>query len=162
MSYIIRWTAGSRSCSEKGIQDTMSSELSYVRQDVRAMSEYAPGEQVIGCIKLNTNECAWGPSPKVLQAISEIDEDKLRLYPNPTSLPVREAASEVFRVDQDQILVGNGSDDCLTVIMRTFLQPDDLVACPWPTYSLYDTLASIQGVRISHVDWLAKVLRMSE
>lgn len=50
--------------------------------------------------------------------------------------------------------MGNGSDDCLTVVMRSFLGPGDVVACPWPTYSLYDTLATIQGVEIRHVDWL--------
>jgi len=37
--------------------------------------------------------------------------------------------------------------------MRSFLGPGDVVACPWPTYSLYDTLATIQGVEIRHSDW---------
>jgi len=42
------------------------------------------------------------------------------------------------------------------VIMRSFLGPGDVVACPWPTYSLYDTLATIQGVEIRHSDWAAQ------
>ena len=42
------------------------SATSYLRPDVVAMKAYTPGEQVNECIKLNTNECAWGPAPGVL------------------------------------------------------------------------------------------------
>ena len=131
------------------------SATSYLRPDVVAMKAYTPGEQVNECIKLNTNECAWGPSPKVLEALAGATGNSLRLYPSPLGDKLRQAAAEVYGVDAAQVLVGNGSDDCLTVIMRSFLQPGDKVACPWPTYSLYDTLASIQGVEIQHHDWLA-------
>ena len=130
--------------------------VGFVREDVQKMKAYAPGEQLKGCIKLNTNECAWGPAPAVLKAVCSVTEDQLRLYPSPLCDKVRQAASEVFGVQPAQVLVGNGSDDCLTVIMRTFSQPGDSVACAWPTYSLYDTLASIQGVGIQHVDWSAQ------
>ena len=130
--------------------------VGFVREDVQKMKAYAPGEQLKGCIKLNTNECAWGPAPAVLKAVCSVTEDQLRLYPSPLCDKVRQAASEVFGVQPAQVLVGNGSDDCLTIIMRTFSQPGDSVACAWPTYSLYDTLASIQGVGIQHVDWSAQ------
>ena len=46
------------------------------------------------------------------------------------------------------MLAGNGSDDCLTVLFRGFLDPGERVACPWPTYGLYETLASIQGAEL--------------
>ena len=109
------------------------------------------------CIKLNTNECAWGPSPAVLKALAALTEDQLRLYPSPMCDKVRAAAADVFGVSADQVMVGNGSDDCLTIVMRSFVLPGDSVTCPWPTYSLYDTLSTIQGVSITHVDWLAEV-----
>ena len=126
----------------------------YLRKDVVKMAAYTPGEQINNATKLNTNECAWGPAPGVLKALAKCPVDALRLYPSPLANKVREAASEVFEIDADQVLVGNGSDDCLTIVMRSFLSKGDLVACPWPTYSLYDTLATIQGVEITHVDWL--------
>ena len=40
-----------------------------------------------------------------------------------------------------EVLAGNGSDDCLTILYRTFLDPNDTVAFPWPSYGLYQTLA---------------------
>ena len=129
---------------------------SYLRPDVIKMKAYTPGEQINDATKLNTNECAWGPAPGVLKALANLSVDALRLYPSPLSDKVRAAASDVFQIDADCVLVGNGSDDCLTVVMRSFLGPGDVVACPWPTYSLYDTLATIQGVQIKHADWVTE------
>ena len=57
--------------------------------------------------KLNTNECAWGPAPGVLKALAKTPVDALRLYPSPLADKVRKAASEVFEIDADQVLVGN-------------------------------------------------------
>ena len=51
----------------------------------------------------------------------------------------------------EQILAGNGSDDCLTMLYRAFLDAGERVACPWPTYGLYDTLASMQGAELVRV-----------
>ncbi|MBA3937263.1 MAG: histidinol-phosphate transaminase [Planctomycetes bacterium] len=127
--------------------------LRQLRPDIIAMAPYTPGEQVRDCTKLNTNECAWGPSPAVLAALRACGDDSLRLYPDPVSLKLRQAAAERYGVRAEQVLAGNGSDDCLTIIYRAFLAPGDRVACPWPTYGLYDTLAALQGVEIVHVDY---------
>lgn len=119
------------------------------------MAAYTPGEQVRDCIKLNTNECAAGPSPAVWEVLAKLPKgaDSLRLYPDPTVTGLREAAASLYGVNADQVLAGNGSDDCLTILYRAFLAAGDRVACPWPTYGLYDTLASLQGVEIAHVDY---------
>lgn len=118
------------------------------------MSAYTPGEQVRDCIKLNTNECAYGPSPAVLAVLQATGEDALRLYPDPVSRRLRDLCAEHYQVDHDEVIAGNGSDDCLTMIYRAFLGSGDRVATPWPTYGLYDTLASLQGVAIDHLDYL--------
>ena len=119
------------------------------------MAGYTPGEQVRDCLKLNTNECAWGPAPAVLDALGalQLHGDSLRLYPDPVARGLCEAAAEVYQVNADQVLAGNGSDDCLTIIYRAFLGAGARVACPWPTYGLYDTLAALQGIEIVHVDY---------
>ena len=69
------------------------SATSYLRPDVVAMKAYTPGEQVNECIKLNTNECAWGPSPKVLEALAGATGNSLRLYPSPLGDKLRQAAA---------------------------------------------------------------------
>jgi histidinol-phosphate aminotransferase len=128
--------------------------LRHLRPAVVAMSGYAPGEQVNDCIKLNTNECPWGPSPTVLEVLRLVGEDALRLYPDPLSRKLREACAERYQVTVDEVLAGNGSDDCLTMVYRAFLAPGERVATPWPTYGLYDTLASLQGAACEHCDYL--------
>jgi histidinol-phosphate aminotransferase len=127
--------------------------LRFLRPDIAAMRGYTPGEQVADCIKLNTNECAWPPSPRVFAALQGIGEAQLRKYPDPRARRLREVAAATYGVRTDQVLAGNGSDDCLTIIYRSLLGPGDRAACPWPTYGLYDDLAAIQGVAIEHVDW---------
>jgi histidinol-phosphate aminotransferase len=122
--------------------------LELLRAAIRAMPGYTPGEQVADLVKLNTNEGAFPPSPRVLAALAAIRDENLRLYPDPTSAPLRAAAAQRFGVAPEQVLAGNGSDDCLTILFRGFLEAGERVACPWPTYGLYDTLASIQGAEL--------------
>ncbi len=125
----------------------------HLRKDVVAMAPYTPGEQAGQALKLNTNECPWPASPAVLAALTAITVDQLRRYPDPVSVDLRRAAASAYNVAPEQVLAGNGSDDCLTVIYRAFLAPGERVACPWPTYGLYDTLAALQGAELVHVDY---------
>ena len=121
------------------------------------MTGYLPGEQPRGdsIIKLNTNENPYPPSPRVLAALREATNGSLRLYPQPLSETLRSAAAEVYGVRPENIIAGNGSDEILTMLLRSFVGPGDRVAFPVPTYSLYDTLIEIQnGVRAA-VDYPA-------
>jgi histidinol-phosphate aminotransferase len=127
--------------------------LRLIRADVRAMAGYTPGEQIAGALKLNTNECAFPPSPRVMETLARIADDSLRLYPDPVARRLRETAAALYGVGADQVLAGNGSDDCLTILYRAFLQPGDRVTCPSPTYGLYDTLATLQGGRLHTVPY---------
>ncbi len=95
-----------------------------VRPNIAAMHGYVPGEQPQSrsILKLNTNENPYGPSPKVLEAIRGAADDALRLYPEPTSRPLREKAAEVYGLPAERILAGNGSDDLLTILVRAFVR----------------------------------------
>ncbi len=129
-----------------------------VRPTIRAMKGYTPGEQPRDgrpIVKLNTNENPYPPPPVVLEAIAAAVSARLRLYPEPSARPVREAAARAYGVDADGVLVGNGSDDLLTIVMRTFLDPGQCAAAPDPTYSLYQTLAELQGASFVNVPWPA-------
>ena len=129
------------------------SAVDLLRPAVRAMPGYTPGEQISDLVKLNTNEGAFPPSPRVMATVAAIADETLRLYPDPVSLRLRAAAATRFGVGVDQILAGNGSDDCLTILYRGFLDAGDKIACPWPTYGLYDTLATLQGAELVRVSF---------
>ncbi|MEO5363877.1 MAG: histidinol-phosphate transaminase [Magnetococcus sp. DMHC-8] len=131
----------------------------WVRPEILEMAGYVPGEQPDAdrpFIKLNTNENPFPPPASVLDAwISSLDFKRLRLYPEPSARPVREAAAAAYGVDATQVVVGNGSDDLLTILLRTFVAPGEWVAVPEPTYSLYHSLTQLQGGRFAGVPWEA-------
>jgi histidinol-phosphate aminotransferase len=120
------------------------------------LEAYTPGEQPDGdgWVKLNTNENPYPPSPLVAEALRrEIGHDgaSLRLYPNPTSKPLREALAKFHGVSTDWILAGNGSDDILNLLMRVFAGPDRPVGMTTPSYSLYPVLAALQNAPLIEV-----------
>jgi histidinol-phosphate aminotransferase len=127
--------------------------MSYFRPNIDAMEGYTPGEQPEGdeFIKLNTNENPYPPSMKVYDAIREEVNVNLRKYPDPVSQGVREKAAEVYGLAANQTIVGNGSDDLLTMICRAFVSEGELIVQPYPTYSLYETLAQIQNAEFRSV-----------
>jgi histidinol-phosphate aminotransferase len=135
-----------------------------IRESVRQMKGYTPGEQLNDpdIIKLNTNENPYPPGPRVFEAIrAALTGDKLRKYPQPLGDDFRKAAGGVLGVDPDSILIGNGSDDILTILTRAFVPEGGLIVSPTPSYLLYRTLAEIQGARFEAVrfgeNWQADV-----
>jgi len=128
--------------------------MSLFRQEIDKLTAYMPGEQPppgTKVIKLNTNENPYPPSPKAIDVLRGLDEQSLRLYPKPYADDVREAVSDVLNVPAEWVLVGNGSDDLLTMIMRSALWSGKRVAYPSPTYVLYRTLAEIQQADVLEV-----------
>ncbi len=119
------------------------------------MTGYVPGEQPQGgkLIKLNTNENPYPCSPKVKAAIGRAVQAGLQKYPDPAATAFRFRASELLGVDPDWILCGNGSDDLLTIVTRALVDSGDHVRFAQPSYTLYHTLAEIQGAKCHVVDY---------
>ena len=118
----------------------------YFRKNIAALAGYVPGEQPRDnkIIKLNTNENPYPPSPQVIAALRKASNRSFRLYPEPLAESLRAVAANVYGVRPENILAGNGSDEILSIIMRSFVGPGDRVVFPVPTYALYDTLVAIQ------------------
>ncbi len=129
------------------------------RESIEQMTGYVPGEQPRGAklIKLNTNENPYPPSSKVVAALQAAAGGGLQRYPDPHATAFKLRAAEVLaehnaEITPDWILCGNGSDDILTIATRAFVDQGQAVRYARPTYSLYKTLAQIQGVRQDIVD----------
>lgn len=123
---------------------------SFFRPAIDALSGYTPGEQpkISNLIKLNTNENAYPPSPKLEQAFSDFNYQNLRRYPDPMADKLCTAIAARHGVARSQVIAGNGSDDILTMVFRAFTSPELPVAVLDPTYSLYPTLAAMQEARV--------------
>jgi histidinol-phosphate aminotransferase len=127
------------------------------RRNIARMEGYVPGEQPQepGFIKLNTNENPYPPSPRVRKAILSEAGSPLRLYPDPVATALRRQAARTYGFDLSRIIAGNGSDDLLAMVARAFVGEGDALACPMPTYTLYDTLVRIQGGKLLQVPYPA-------
>jgi len=129
---------------------------SLIRPLVHDLHAYVPGEQpkIKGLFKLNTNETPYPPSPKVLAAVKAAVDGRLRLYPNPAAQALREKLAKLHHCQPENIFIGNGSDECLALAVRTFVEPGQkvesrkqksLVQYFTPSYSLYPVLANTHG-----------------
>ena len=136
----------------------LKSNPDWIRPLVHELHPYTPGEQpkVKGLTKLNTNENPYPPSPSVLKALRGSVDERLRLYTNPTAQPLRQRIAKLHDVEENQITVGNGSDELLALATRAFVEPwqgkragrtreKSLVQYWTPSYSLYPVLTDIQG-----------------
>lgn len=117
--------------------------------NIRRVDPYVPGEQPKDgekVIKLNTNEMPYPPSPKVFEALAKFDAASLRLYPAADVGPLRDAIADYYGVGHDEVFVGTGSDDVLSMAFLTFFNSDKPVIFPDITYSFYDVWADVYRI----------------
>ena len=131
--------------------------MSYFRGAVDATTGYIPGEQPkpgTPILKLNTNENPYPPSPKAIEVLRTLDSEWLRRYPDPYAKDFCLAVSEVLEIPSDWIIVGNGSDELLNLIIRSCAEGSDRpVVYPMPTYVLYRTLAALQPAAVVEINY---------
>ena len=120
---------------------------------IRKVEPYVPGEQPkdVNVVKLNTNENPYPPTPKALEAVAAFDIDRLRLYPDPEASVLIEAISKRYKINKNQIFVGVGSDDVISMCSMTFFNSDKPVLFPDISYSFYSVWADVHKVKYETV-----------
>lgn len=121
--------------------------MDYRNNRARNVEPYIAGEQPQDkrYIKLNTNENAYPPSPRVAQAIAA-EIGRLNLYPAPDSDALVETIAALNGFTPSQVFVGNGSDEVLALAFQTFFDGERPIAYPAVTYSFYPVWAQVYGV----------------
>lgn len=116
--------------------------------NVRKVVPYVPGEQPKNndVIKLNTNECPYPPSPMVTEAINKYNGNDLRKYPDTEATELVDMLSKTYGLKNDQIFVGIGSDDVLSLAFLTFFNSEKPILFPDITYSFYDVWADLYRI----------------
>lgn len=120
---------------------------------VRSVEPYVPGEQpkIANLIKLNTNENPYPPAPGVYEALKNMSVDSLRKYPDPTCSCLLEAIAEFYKVEPENVFVGVGSDDVLSMAFLTFFNSKKPILFPDITYSFYDVWAELHKIPYKRV-----------
>jgi histidinol-phosphate aminotransferase len=95
-------------------------------------------------IRLVANENPYGPSPSVAQALAQFDEYHL----HPDYEPLREAVARYAGVEPDQVVLSNGADEMIDLLIRLFVEPGEaVVTCP-PTFGMYCFCARVNRCRV--------------
>lgn len=125
----------------------------YWSRAIRTLEPYTPGEQprIQNLIKLNTNESPFAPSPKALAAICEAADANLRLYPDPENRTLKAALAQRHGLAEEEVFVGNGSDEVLAHIFCALLRHDAPVLFADITYSFYPVYCQLYGIAAQRI-----------
>lgn len=100
-------------------------------------------------IALDKNEIPWSVSDKVQKAlIKRIESMEFNRYPDSECTALKTAVSKYTGVDTASIGIGNGSDELISVLLQTFIEPGDTIAVHNPSFSMYKIYGTICGARI--------------
>ncbi|MFU0801446.1 MAG: histidinol-phosphate transaminase [Xylanivirga thermophila] len=99
-------------------------------------------------IKLDANENPFNMPYEVRKALANellSGECKTNRYPDPNADKLRTAIANYCNVSKEQVIVGNGSDENIQMIVNAFVDREDKVLCPYPSFSMYEVYATIGG-----------------
>lgn len=112
----------------------------FISNRYRNLKVYETGEQPgRGYIKLNANESPFPPSPKIMEDLTDQTISDMRFYGDLSFRTLRQKIAERFDLGEKNVAIGNGADDVLDLIFRTFFDEGDPVAFPSITYPFYRT-----------------------
>ncbi len=116
------------------------------------LTPYTPGEQPKDTqyVKLNTNESPYCPSQKAIDSATDAAKS-LQLYSDPECKKLVEIASQLFNVEQDQIIFTNGSDDVLNFAFMAFCDDNTPAVFPDITYGFYPVFAQLNNINYEEI-----------
>jgi len=124
-----------------------------VSDNIKSISPYVPGKPIeelerelgiSGSIKLASNENPLGPSPKAVNAVKKALEG-LNRYPDGSGFYLSQALAKKLDVENNQIILGNGSNELIELAVRTFVQPGDEVVSADPSFVVYKMITQAVG-----------------
>ncbi|QBY02774.1 histidinol-phosphate transaminase [Rhodophyticola sp. CCM32] len=100
--------------------------------------------------KLASNENPNGPAPEVLRILRETSHD-VYLYPDGSANLLRQKLARHLDFPEDQLIFGNGSEELISIICQSVLDPDDRVVTLYPSFSLHEEYAYMMGANVERV-----------
>jgi histidinol-phosphate aminotransferase len=127
-----------------------------IRKDVLNITPYLPGKPIeetkrqLGLkevIKLASNENPIGSSSKALKAIRK-NLSNINRYPDGSGFYLKRKLARYFKLEPANIVLGNGSDELIDIIIKTFVQDDENIITADITFLEYEIIAKVNGRQI--------------
>lgn len=124
--------------------------LEWQRSTVRDIPLYY-NPKVSG-LRMDTSTNPLGANPAAKEALKECLEMDLNQYPSPYSDKLRDSLGELYSLPPQDFVVGNGSDELLDIIFKSFLEPGESVILPYPGYSLHSYFVKVNAGKPVFID----------
>ncbi len=130
-----------------------------MKEHLRDIVPYQPGKPIdelkreMGLkdvIKLASNEFPFPPSPKVKKAITDA-MDEVNRYPESSCYYLRQRICQLFSVDENQVIFGNGSDEIIVMALRALVERGQEVITATPTFLVYRIASMVEGVDLKEI-----------
>lgn len=116
-----------------------------IRPELAGLVKYEPGEDRHDHVKLSSNENPRPPHPSIVEAVNRALETANR-YPASGAPRLTDALSRRHGLATERIMVGNGSNEIIDLLVRAFVAPDENVVYPVPSFIVYGLIPKICGV----------------
>lgn len=142
-----------RAVSRCGLAGEVKTALLQPRQAVRRMAPYRPPTAGrADKLRLDFNENTVGCSPRVLEYLRQrLDENTFSVYPEYGE--TRQALARFFDVDEQQIVLTNGTDEAIQLLVNTYVDGGDEVLLPHPSYAMYRFYAEVAAARVQAIPY---------
>lgn len=131
--------------------------LDLVRPEILSLKAYRAEESRPDLIKLDANESPF-PLPEDLRLELRLALDRVDVhrYPDPHEDRVRSILAAQLQVVPEALVLGNGSDELIQLLLLATSEPGTTVLAPIPTFSMYELIARVQGLRFEGVPFGAR------
>ena len=130
-----------------------------IKKNILNIKHYVPGKPIEevrrefkldDVIKLASNENCFGPSPKAVKAIRK-SLGAINRYPDASSFYLKKRMARFLKVNEDNLIFGNGSDEIIGIAVRTFVNDGDEVVIAKPTFLIYEIASQLHNASIKSV-----------
>ena len=130
-----------------------------IKKNINSVVKYEAGISKLAdrkkVIKLSSNEGTFGTSTKVKKTLKEF-ENKIFRYPDPESNLLKEEIAKTYKLNKNNIICGNGSDEILTIIAKIFSGPGDEILYSeygFLMYPIASQLAGAKGIKVKDINY---------
>ena len=128
-----------------------------IKENVRSLKPYAV-ENIQSEIKLHANESPFPPSKELHELfITSLKKFQLNRYPDPDSKNLKQSIAKRLGANTEQLIIGNGSDEIILLLLQVFCNEGDTIIIPDPTFAMYALISQSLGVKAINVplnsDW---------
>jgi histidinol-phosphate aminotransferase len=122
-----------------------------IKEDVRSLKPYAV-ENIQSEVKLHANESPFPPSKELYdQFITSLKKVQLNRYPDPDSKNLKQSIAKKLDTNIEQLVIGNGSDEIILLLLQVFCKEGDTIIIPDPTFAMYAIISQSLGIKTTNI-----------